>query len=807
MYHYTKEQELQLNRELLKETLMGWWVADFADRTIVCSPSICEGLALQQEAMNFEQFAAVVREDYRQQVLQTFESLGSSGEYDVVYPVQSVYGELWGHARTTRRETTPDGHQLVYGLWQRVDPPHEEQLKAERRINSLLYHQLTVSQSLAQFLQKGNSDEAVYGVLTDVLHYFDAGRVVIYECDTKLSVQHCSYEVTAPGVYSMAEEQKLTTLPIIQWWYSELQRQRCIRVDDCEQMPPEAAEAYQLLKRLGVKSQLSVPMMREGGRLGGFLGVDILKEKHLWTQEELQWLTSLANIIALCRELQRTRDDALDERNTLVSIFNNVPVGIELYDKEGLLINVNQRDLELFGVKSKRDVLGINMWNCPFMTPAIKENIQREQALDIRLDYVFDRVKGYYETCKQGVVKLFSRFCQLRDRRGRLYGYIVINLDRTNELDNLSRIQEFENLFLVVSNFAKVGYAKLNLMDYQGYAIDQWYVNLGETHDKLLQEVAGVYAHVHPDDRAQLLRFYEEARQGRCHQFSQQLRVQHPDAPEGAWNYIIDHVVVSRYEPENGVVELVAVNYDITEQKEMERNLTIAKEKAEEADRLKTAFLANMSHEIRTPLNAIVGFSSLIADSKTEQDKQQFMHLIEENNALLLQLVDDILDFSKMEAGTFEISLQEVDVHRVCSETVRKMLAKVRPGVMLTMNTPLTEELNITTDGHRVAQVLENFLTNAVKFTLRGSITLTYNLTDAYTLRFQVSDTGIGIAPEACSSIFNRFVKLNNFVQGTGLGLAICKGIVDRLGGQIGVESQLGQGSTFWFTLPIGGGN
>ena len=143
----------------------------------------------------------------------------------------------------------------------------------------------------------------------------------------------------------------------------------------------------------------------------------------------------------------------------------------------------------------------------------------------------------------------------------------------------------------------------------------------------------------------------------------------------------------------------------------------------------------------------------------------------------------------------------------MCSETVRKMLAKVRPGVLLTMNTPLTEELNITTDGHRVAQVLENFLTNAVKFTLRGSITLTYNLTDERTLRFQVSDTGIGIAPEACSSIFNRFVKLNNFVQGTGLGLAICKGIVDRLGGQIGVESQLGQGSTFWFTLPIGGGN
>ena len=803
MYQYGEEQELQLTRELLKETVMGWWVADFSDRTIVCSPALCEGLGLTDGSMTFDQFFQSIREDYREHITQAFESLGMSSEYDVTYPLHSLWGELWGHAHVIRRETTPDGHLFVYGFWQHVEPPAEERQRAERRINSLLYHQLSVAQSLTHFLKSANDDEVIYSVLDDVLHYYHAGRVVLYECDKAFTTQTCLYEVTAPGVYSMSEEQKTEKLPIIDWWYNQLREQGHVVVNDRELLPPEAEIAHALLKRLGVRSHLAVAMLGEEGKVRGFLGVDILQDTHVWTTEEIQWLSSLSGIITICVDLMHTRNDAVAERNMLFSIFNNVPVGIEIYDQDGLLININQKDMEIFGVQRKRDVLGVSLWQCPNLSPALIERVKQEPTIDVRLDYPFKRVGHYYQTEKRGMLKLFTRFCQLRDKSGNLQGYMAINLDRTNELDSLSRIQEFESLFLLVSQFAKVGYAKLNLLNAQGFAIDQWYLNLGEKLDKPLQEVVGIYEHVHPDDRAKLLQFYEEAKQGKCRQFSQLLRVQRPDAPEGVWNYIVDHVVVGTYEPENDVVELVAINYDVTEQKELEQKLVLAKERAEEADRLKTAFLANMSHEIRTPLNAIVGFSSLIADSKTEQDKKQFMHLVEENNALLLQLVDDILDFSKMEAGTFEISLQEVDVHRLCSEVVHKMLAKVRPGVMLTMNTTVPGDFRITTDGHRVAQVLENFLTNAVKFTLRGSITLSFEQPDEHTLRFCVSDTGIGIAPEACQSIFDRFVKLNSFVQGTGLGLAICKGIVDRLGGRIGVDSQLGQGSTFWFTLPI----
>ena len=239
---------------------------------------------------------------------------------------------------------------------------------------------------------------------------------------------------------------------------------------------------------------------------------------------------------------------------------------------------------------------------------------------------------------------------------------------------------------------------------------------------------------------------------------------------------------------------IVSSALDITE-------LLAAKEKAEEANRLKSAFLANMSHEIRTPLNAIIGFSNILAAAEEEQEKQEYINIIESNNTLLLQLISDILDLSKIEAGTLEFSYCNIELNDIISEIESVTRYRTESnGIQLIVQKGLPSCL-IRTEKNRLMQVLNNLLNNASKFTSQGSITFGYKLCDKE-LYFYVKDTGCGIPADKVNSIFGRFVKLNSFVQGTGLGLSICQTIVEHMGGRIGVESEEGKGSTFWFTIP-----
>ena len=261
------------------------------------------------------------------------------------------------------------------------------------------------------------------------------------------------------------------------------------------------------------------------------------------------------------------------------------------------------------------------------------------------------------------------------------------------------------------------------------------------------------------------------------------------------------NVLVRNYRPQDNVIEMLCINFDITQLKETEQMLIKAKEKAEEADRLKSAFLANMSHEIRTPLNAIVGFSSMLEEAEDQEEKHQYITIIEDNNKLLLQLISDILDLSKIEAGTFDIIPERVNAKQLCNDLFQAMQMKATPQVELRLKDNLPE-LTFTSDKNRLYQVLLNFVTNALKFTSEGSITIDYQI-DGNEVKFSVQDTGMGIEPEKQEAIFSRFVKLNSFIPGTGLGLPICQSIVTQLGGKIGVESEPGRGSCFWFTHPI----
>ena len=247
---------------------------------------------------------------------------------------------------------------------------------------------------------------------------------------------------------------------------------------------------------------------------------------------------------------------------------------------------------------------------------------------------------------------------------------------------------------------------------------------------------------------------------------------------------------------------IAAIVYYIRILRKAYSRLSEAVEKAEQANQLKSAFLANMSHEIRTPLNAIVGFSNMLPHTEDPVEMREYADIIETNTDLLLQLINDILDLSKIEAGTFDFYPSSIDVNQTMEEIEQSMQLRLKNSDVTLAFTERLPGCLFYIDKNRLIQLLANFVNNAIKFTQTGTICMGYRMTDTDTIYFYVSDTGCGMSNEQCEHVFERFVKYNPFIQGTGLGLSICRTIVERLGGEIGVDSEEGKGSTFWFTLP-----
>ena len=482
----------------------------------------------------------------------------------------------------------------------------------------------------------------------------------------------------------------------------------------------------------------------------------------------------------------------------LSNIFKYLPIGIELYDMDGVLVDLNDKELEMFHIEKKEDVLGINIFDNPIFPKEMKERLKKNEDADFTFRYDFSKVGSYYQnTQKQGTIDLMTKVTTLYNSEHQPINYLLINADKTETTVAYNKIQEFEEFFELVGDYAKVGYAHFNILSGHGYAQKSWYRNVGEADETPLSGIFGTYRHFHPDDRALLIRFLDDARKGLTTQLSKEMRVLRED---GTYTWTHVNLLVKKYAPQDRIIEIISINYDITELKRTEEMLVKARDKAEASDRLKSAFLANMSHEIRTPLNAIVGFSSLLTSTESAAEKELYNSLIGHNNKLLLNLINDVIDLSKIESGYLELRPDWVNLTELLDESVAEYAHQVPSGVELLTNYPAHDSL-VELDKLRIKQILSNFLSNALKNTTTGHVEVFYEV-DHQFVRIGVKDTGRGIPQNMLEKIFERFEKLDSFAQGAGLGLSICKLIVEKMNGRVLVDSQLGIGTTFVIELP-----
>ena len=785
---------------------MGWWESDLKNKEYICSDFIVDLLGLESNRISFTEFHQRIREDHRLRLKNEYMSLSYLETYEQMFPIRAKDGEIWVYSKINFQKPDKEGYRNMTGFLQYIDRPIDTTNGNIDffQVSNLLYQQTNISYSLLAFLQCDDVTQVVNKTLGDLLNQFLGDRIYIFEINRKEQRQDCTYEVTAEGISK--EQEFLSNIPWdpSTWWNHQIAERRAIILNTLDDMPEEAAEYRQTLEMQDIKSLMVVPLISKE-EVWGYMGIDMVRTQRSWSNVDYQCFSSLANIISICIELRKSELQAKEDRlaldnseKILRNIYKNLPAGVELYDKDGYLVDINDKELEIFGLSDKNEALRVNLFDNPDIPSEVKEKLRAKEDVDFSIDYDFSKISQYVNTRRNGIINLTTKVTALYDSQNQFINYLFINIDTTETTNAYTKIQEFENLFLLIGDYAKVGFAHFNVLTRDGYAQDTWYRNLGEKEGTPMPQVIGVYAHVVPEDQAVLKNFVGEVKTGKATSLRKEVRVCREN---GKYTWTSINVMVRDYRPQDGIIEMLCINYDITPLKETEQKLIIARDKAEELDRLKSAFLANMSHEIRTPLNAIVGFSSLLAETDSRSERQEYIKIVQENNELLLQLISDILDLSKIEAGTFNFVYTNVDVNETCAEIIKSMSMKVSKGVELIFEEPFPE-CYLYTDKNRFTQVISNFINNALKFTQQGCITLGYEQVSHQKIKFYVRDTGMGIPEEKQKSVFERFVKLNTFVQGTGLGLSICKSIVSQMGGEIGVDSTEGIGSCFWFTHP-----
>lgn len=665
----------------------------------------------------------------------------------------------------------------------------------------------TMSDVLSLLLgAKENSviDQALFRIL----QFFDVDRVYIGTFDEQTHTVDFTNEVTCDGIISMRED-LLRQLPQdeIPWWYDSIKKGMDIVIHDVSKMPEETKSEQHLLILQEVSSLLVIPIFKQG-KPSGFIGFDSVKKKRNWSALDIENLHMLADILSIAIErgevqglVEHTAMQVMKSETKFKIIFDKMPWGAELYDENGVLVDINQADLDIFGV-TREQAVGLNMFENPNIPKYVNQSLKNGKDIFFPLNYDFKVASqnGYYDSHHDSKTKhLLVKGVTLKDSLDNIFGYIYIVFDDT---ENHIKREQIENSLARLKVSVDTGDSILWEYDVEN---DKLTVDFGlnedinnneglkAIHDYNFKNQEDYKSSIHPDDFDRVYnKQFKPLLQGKINNFVAAYR----RILNGKTFWFNSNVRSYKFNDDGTPNRIVSYTSNITQQREKEIELI----KVKEADKLKSAFLANMSHEIRTPLNAIVGFSGLLAVTENMEDKEEYINIINSNNDLLLQLINDILDLAKIEAGTLEFVDSDVDVNQLFSDIEQSSRLKAQDGVQVCFVEKIPNCI-LRTDRNRVSQVITNFINNAIKFTTQGSILFGYRHRDDE-LYFYVKDTGCGIAKDKIGQVFTRFVKLNSFVQGTGLGLSICQMIIKRLGGDIGVESEQGKGSTFWFTLP-----
>lgn len=655
-----------------------------------------------------------------------------------------------------------------------------------------------------------------------LLDFFNAdwGYVAIFEDNGRMASFPC--EVMSKWVEVPKEDHSELTYETIPWIMDTIKSGHDIVMCSMNELPPEASIDKTLFELQQLKSMLIIPLSFHN-KVQGFIGFDSVRVQRSWTLEDVEDLHIVARIFSIIIERLQTQSSLEESRKHLSELstkfkqfFNNLPVGVELYDSEGYLIDLNEADARIFG-STRKDLLGINLFENPAVPAPILDGIKHGQPFSFPLIYDFSAIQStsYYSSAFVDHIKYLQiKGIGLDDPEFGRIGYLMIISDNT---DAQIKSEQTKNNLAILKAVLLSG---RSIVGEYNVEEDELYINpvLNDfPSTNPLFEYMKTYNYMSIQDLSNLGKFGEEETNDMS-PFLQVVRGEVDNCSfvcklavgaEPVWVRI--NAQAHEINKDGHPSKVICYIRDITQEKLLEEKLQQARDesrrnelemqKAREADKLKSTFLANMSHEIRTPLNAIVGFSGIIAEIDAKEDKDEYVKIINKNCDLLLRLITDILDFSKIESGVMEYLLSEVSIKEICCDEFQVHRLKVQEGVTLLCDLAALPDIILYTDAKRVTQVISNLLSNAIKFTEQGTITLSYSLKDDHVL-FEVCDTGIGISAKYLESVFERFTKVDSFKQGTGLGLSICKTIVKALNGDIGVSSTPGKGSRFWFTLP-----
>ena len=418
---------------------IGWFEVNLETQQYTLSEFVTDLLCLEKKTVGFNDLYHLVHKDYREHLKEEFKVLHSQRIFEQIFPIHTKYGMNWVQLKMESDSDIGQANIHWFGYIRCLDDIEstEKGLGNKEELNKLLYRQISISHSLLSFLQTDDISDTIREILKDILIQFNGDRTYIFEIFPEEKIQNCIYEITAENVSEEQESLQNILFDESSWWNEQISGQKAIILNTLDAMPPEARYHREILERQDIKSLMVVPLLSKK-RVWGYMGIDIIKQCRNWSNADYQWFTSLANIISICIELHKSEQKAIEEQQTLQhkeevlnNIFQNLPAGIELYDKDGYLTEINDKELEMFGIGNREDVLGVNLFSNPNIPDNIKDNLRRQEDAFFNTNYNFSAINDYYPSLKKDTINIVTKATALRDSKNNFTNYLLINVDTT----------------------------------------------------------------------------------------------------------------------------------------------------------------------------------------------------------------------------------------------------------------------------------------------------------------------------------------------------------------------------------------